>query len=48
MKPDDVATEKIMIVNIKKWVPELEKTESKIIHNLWKEFPKNLEYPKPE
>ncbi len=32
---------------IKKWVPELEKTESKIIHNLWKEFPKNLEYPKP-
>ena len=32
---------------IKKWVPELEKIEPKIIHNLWKEFPKKLKYPKP-
>ena len=32
---------------IKKWIPELEKIESKIINNLWKEFPRNLEYPKP-
>ena len=27
--------------------PELEKIEPKIINNLWKEFPRNLEYPKP-
>ena len=32
---------------IKKWVPELEKLEPKIIHNLWEKFPEDLEYPKP-
>ena len=32
---------------IKKWIPELENIESKIIHNLWKKFPENLNYPKP-
>ena len=32
---------------IKKWIPELEKIEPKIINNLWKEFPRNLKYPKP-
>ncbi|MCP2506115.1 MAG: DNA photolyase family protein [Nitrosopumilus sp.] len=32
---------------IKKWVPELEKIEPKIIHNLWEKFPTDLEYPKP-
>ena len=32
---------------IKKWVPELEKVEPKIIHNLWEKFPTDLEYPKP-
>ena len=32
---------------IKKWVPELDELEPKIIHNLWKEFPRNLKYPKP-
>ena len=32
---------------IKKWIPELEKLESKEIHNLWKNFPINLKYPKP-
>ena len=32
---------------IKKWIPELKKMEPKNIHNLWKEFPKELEYPKP-
>ncbi len=32
---------------IKKWVPELEKLSPEIIHNLWKNFPNNLEYPKP-
>ena len=32
---------------IKKWVPELEKIEPKIIHKLWEKFPKDLEYPKP-
>ena len=32
---------------IKKWVPELQKMKSKTIHELWKEFPGNLEYPKP-
>ena len=32
---------------IKKWIPELEKMEPKDIHNLWKNFPLNLKYPKP-
>jgi len=32
---------------IKKWVPELEKIEPKIIHKLWEKFPTNLQYPKP-
>ena len=32
---------------IKKWVPELEKIEPKVIHKLWEKFPTNLEYPKP-
>ena len=32
---------------IKKWVPELEKIEPKIIHKLWEKFPTNLAYPKP-
>ena len=32
---------------IKKWIPELEKIEPKDIHNLWKNFPLNLKYPKP-
>ena len=32
---------------IKKWVPELEKIEPKIIHKLWEKFPTDLEYPKP-
>jgi len=32
---------------IKKWVPELEKIKPKIIHNLWNEFPNNLNYVKP-
>ena len=32
---------------IKKWIPELEKIESEIIHNLWKKFPEDLKYPKP-
>ena len=32
---------------IKKWVPELQKMKSKTIHELWKIFPDNLEYPKP-
>jgi len=32
---------------IKKWIPELENIESEIIHNLWKKFPENLNYPKP-
>jgi len=32
---------------IKKWVPELEKLEPKIIHNLLEKFPEDLEYPKP-
>ena len=32
---------------IKKWIPELNKVSSKIIHNLWKNFPSNLEYVKP-
>ena len=32
---------------IKKWIPELEKAEPKIIHKLWEKFPANLEYPKP-
>ena len=32
---------------IKKWIPELEKVEPKIIHKLWEKFPEDLEYPKP-
>ena len=32
---------------IKKWVPELEKIKPKIIHNLWNEFPNNLNCVKP-
>ena len=32
---------------IKKWIPELEEIDPKNIHNFWKEFPKNIEYPKP-
>jgi len=32
---------------IKKWIPELEKIEPKIIHKLWEKFPINLAYPKP-
>ena len=32
---------------IKKWIPELEIIEPKDIHNLWKNFPLNLKYPKP-
>jgi deoxyribodipyrimidine photo-lyase len=32
---------------IKKWIPELKKMEPKNIHNLWNEFPKKMEYPKP-
>jgi deoxyribodipyrimidine photo-lyase len=32
---------------IKKWIPELEKIEPKIIHKLWEKFPEDLEYPKP-
>ena len=32
---------------VKKWIPELKNMEPKTIHNLWKEFPKNIEYPKP-
>ena len=32
---------------IKKWIPELEKIEPKIIHNLWNKFPDNLNYVKP-
>ena len=32
---------------IKKWIPELQKIEPKDIHNLWKNFPLNLKYPKP-
>ena len=32
---------------IKKWVPELELLKPEEIHNLWKRFPQNLNYPKP-
>ena len=32
---------------IKKWVPELKFLEPKVIHNLWKNFPQNLNYPIP-
>ncbi len=32
---------------IKKWVPELELLEPQVIHNLWKDFPQNLNYYKP-
>ena len=32
---------------IKKWIPELEEIDPKNIHNFWKKFPKNIEYPKP-
>lgn len=32
---------------IKKWIPELELLNPQEIHNLWKEFPKNLNYPNP-
>ena len=28
---------------IKKWVPELEKIEPKVIHKLWEKFPTNLD-----
>mgnify|MGYP001323942026 CR=1 FL=1 len=38
---------KLLIVGDGPEKPELEKIESKIIHNLWKEFPKKLKYPKP-
>ncbi len=32
---------------IKKWIPKLDKIEPKVIHNLWNNFPNNIEYPKP-
>jgi len=32
---------------IKKWIPELDKIEPKVIHNLWNYFPIDIEYPKP-
>ncbi len=32
---------------IKKWIPKLESLTPIVIHNLWKNFPSNLNYPKP-
>ncbi len=32
---------------IKKWVPELDNLPPKIIHNLWKSFPEDLDYVHP-
>ncbi|MHA7647781.1 cryptochrome/photolyase family protein [Nitrosopumilus sp. S4] len=32
---------------IKRWIPELSGELPKTIHNLWKDFPANLKYPKP-
>jgi deoxyribodipyrimidine photo-lyase len=33
---------------IKEYIPELRKTDPRVIHNLWKSFPKNLSnYPQP-
>ncbi|MDH3276994.1 MAG: DNA photolyase family protein [Nitrosopumilus sp.] len=34
-------------IYIKKWIPELAGISPKIIHNLWKSFPKDLKYTKP-
>ncbi|MDH3312281.1 MAG: DNA photolyase family protein [Nitrosopumilus sp.] len=32
---------------IKKWIPELHGIPSKTIHNLWKDFPSDIDYVKP-
>jgi deoxyribodipyrimidine photo-lyase len=34
-------------VYIKKWLPELSDVSPKVLHELWKNFPSSIKYPKP-